>query len=146
MTYPAQGQHVTGAFPFKWTGQPFDVSWKLEVYKDDDTTLSPAKRVVNATPKQAAYVAPNALPPSDLPYRWRIVRYDGTGQDNKGRWSELGSFFVDKDQVTLSSPADNAGQTPAGVLLSWQTYGSGGKSATSTPSTSVTRATRASVR
>ena len=119
------------------------MTWKLEVYKDDDTTLSPAKRVVSR-PQAGGVRRRTALPPSDLAYRWRIVRYDATGQDNKRPLVRAGPFFVDKDPVTLSSPVDRQPQTPTGVLLSWQSYGSGPTSATSTPSTSATPATRAS--
>ena len=31
---------TSGELPFRWTPKHFDVTWKIEVYKNDDTTLS----------------------------------------------------------------------------------------------------------
>ncbi len=124
--FPAFNQHVTsGEFPFRWTANAFDVTWKIEVYKDDDTTLSSGKRVVSATSKQAAFVPLVSLPPSTLPYRWRIIRYDATGDENKGRWSGLGRFWVDPSPVNLVSPSTGSIQPPNGVLLKWDPYAVG---------------------
>ena len=124
--YPAFNSHVTsGEFPFRWTSNPFDVTWKIEVYKDDDTTLSTGKRVLSTTSKQAAFVPPTSLPPSTLPYRWRIIRYDATGSENKGRWSDLGRFWVDPSPVNLVSPTSGSLQPPNGVVLRWDPYPAG---------------------
>ncbi len=124
--FPAFNQHVTsGEFPFRWTANAYDVTWKIEVYKDDDTTLSAGKRVVSATSKQAAFVAAASLPPSTLPYRWRIIRYDATGAENRGRWSDLGRFWVDPAPIALVGPADGTVQPPNGVVLRWDPYAVG---------------------
>ena len=111
--FPAFNSHLSsGEFPFRWTSNPYDVTWKIEVYKDDDTTLSSGKRVFSTTSKQAAFVPPASLPPSTLPYRWRIIRYDATGDENKGRWSDLGRFWVDPAPVTLVSPSSGSTSAP----------------------------------
>ena len=85
---------------------------------------------------------PPSLPPSDLPYRWRIIRYDATGDENKGRWSDLGRFWVDPAPVTLAARR-RRGQPPNGVVLTWDPYARASCRPPSTPSTSATRATRA---
>ena len=69
--------------------------------------------------------SPDALPPSRTAYRWRIVRFDGSGDDNRGRWSELGRFFVDRQDVTLRPPHDGALQPPNGPVLNWEPFGAG---------------------
>lgn len=133
--YPVFNSHVTsGEFPFRWTSQKFDVTWKLEVYKDDDTTLSAGKRVLSTTTKQAAFVPAASLPPSTLPYRWRIIRYDVTGAETRGRWSDLGRLWVDPAPVTLESPASGSQVAPNGPVLRWDPYAVG-----------LTQATRYSV-
>ncbi|HEX5089726.1 MAG TPA: Ig-like domain repeat protein [Nocardioides sp.] len=130
--FPAYNSHVSsGEFPFRWTSNDYDVTWKLEVYKDDDVTLSAGKRVLQTTVKQAAFVPPASLPPSTLPYRWRIMRYDATGSENRGRWSGLGRFWVDPAPVNLDSPASGSLLPPNGVLLKWHPYAAGGLQATS---------------
>jgi hypothetical protein len=125
-TYPAYDQHIqSGEFPFRWQAKPFDVNWKIEIYKNDDTTLSVANRVLSLTSKQAAFVPPAVLEASSQAYRWRVVRYDVSNQDNKGRWSDLGRFFVDERPVNVVSPVAGAEQEPNGPVFTWQTYPTG---------------------
>ena len=107
--FPAFGSHVSsGEFPFRWTADDFDVTWKLEVYKNDDTTLSTANRVL-IDHVEAGRLRPRpSLPPSSQPYRWRILRYDVTGAEARGRWSDLGRFYVDPSARVLTGPATGA--------------------------------------
>ena len=133
--FPVSGaagpKHVnTGEFAFRWSPKDFDVAWQLEVYKNDDTTLSNANLVLSAYAKQAAFVPPAALPPSSEPYRWRVRRYDATGAVTSGRWSDLGRFYVDNKAVSLAGPANNATQPPNGPLLTWSPFATGGTQAT----------------
>lgn len=128
---PDGARHVTtGEFAFRWSPRDFDVSWQIEVYKNDDTTLSNANRVLSTTVRQAAYVPPTALPPSSEAYRWRVRRYDASGAETSGRWSDLGRFFVDGKAVSLAGPADNATQPPNGPLLTWSPFAAGATQAT----------------
>jgi hypothetical protein len=129
-TFPAYNQHVTGELPFRWQAKDFDVTWKLEIYKNDDTTLSAGNRVLSTTTKQAAFVPPTSLAPSSEPYRWRVLRYDVTGAESKGRWSDLGRFYVDERSLTLTSPDDGSSQAPNGPVLSWLPYTAGTGQAT----------------
>ena len=124
-TFPVHNSHVTGEFPFRWQSKDFDVTWKIEIYKNDDTTLSAANRVLQTTSKQAAFVPPTALAPSSQAYRWRVLRYDVTNAESKGRWSDLGRFFVDERPVTLTSPAEGEEQPPNGPVLTWEPYATG---------------------
>ena len=53
------------------------------------------------------------------------MRYDVTNAESKGRWSDLGRFYVDERPVALTSPADGAEQAPNGPVLSWLPYTTG---------------------
>ena len=112
-----------GATLFQWTASDFDSTWEIEVYRNDDTTLSEGNRVLHERVKQAAFAPQDVLPPSSQPYRWRIKRTDVTGQ--AGRWSDFGRFFVDALPMSLSAPDDGAVMAPNGVHLAWQPLASG---------------------
>ena len=133
-TSPYWGEHVTrGEFAFRWPAEPFDSTFELEVYKDNDTSGSAGNRVISLTNvKQAAGIGSSALAPSTSSldpgaYRWRIKRTDAYG--NPGAWSDYGKFWVDPSPVTLMSPASGAPQPPNGPLLTWQAYGTTGSQA-----------------
>ena len=53
-----QQPRALGRVPVPVDGQDFDVTWKIEVYKNDDTTLSAGNRVLSTISKQAAFVPP----------------------------------------------------------------------------------------
>lgn len=121
---PAFGSHVgAGPVTFQWTAETFDNSWDLELYKNDDTTLSAANRVFAETVRQAAFSYGEPLTPSSEAYRWRVRRTDVRGKP--GRWSDLGRFWVDPLPVTLGAPADGAIVDPNGSLFTWQPYDAG---------------------
>lgn len=116
--FPGPEEHVDGGmFPFRWAAGHFDVSWDLEVYARDDTTLSSANRVFAIKTKQAAYVPSKSLSPSTDAYRWRVRRTDVSG--NPGRWSDLGRFFVDPSTPNLVSPAEGVSVAPDELVLDW---------------------------
>lgn len=120
-------RQASGATLFRWSAETHDSVWDIEVYRNDDTTLSSANRVLSTQVKQAAFVAPATLPPSAAAYRWRIRRTDVAGEP--GRWSDLGRFFVDARPVTLSQPTEGATLDPNAVHLTWEPYAAGGTQA-----------------
>jgi hypothetical protein len=135
VAFPISGaggpRHVpSGSVAFRWSAQNFDATWLIEVYKNDDTTLSNANRVISAYVHQAAFVPSSALPPSSEAYRWRVRRYDASGADASGRWSDLGRFFVDNQPVGVTGPADGGTQPPNGPVLTWSPYAVGSGQAT----------------
>jgi len=115
--FPAHNTSVPGDTRLRWGAGLFDSTWKVEVYRNDDTTLSQANRVVSTTVSQAAYAPTPLLEPSALAYRWRVQRVDAMGKP--GRWSDLGRFFVDGAKPTLDSPLDGSLQRPNGPVLGW---------------------------
>lgn len=114
---PAWNQRVRGDVELRWTARHYDASWNVEIYRNDDTTGSPANRVVAASTTQAAYTWSNQLPASDQAYRWRVQRKDAKGRP--GPWSDWGRFFVKGSPVTLLQPVGGY-QSPDDLLLSWQ--------------------------
>lgn len=121
---PAFGSHVpAGPVTFQWSAETFDATWDIEVYKNDDTTLSGANRVFAATVRQAAFAWTEPLAPSSEPYRWRVQRTDVRGKP--GQWSDFGRFWVDPLPITLAAPADNAVVDPNGVAFTWAPYDTG---------------------
>ncbi len=116
-TFPAHGASVPGDTHLRWGAGLFDSTWKLEVYRNDDTTLSSANRVLSTTVSQAAYAPPQLLEPSALAYRWRVQRVDAAGK--LGRWSDLGRFFVTGSRPALTAPTDGSLQPGNGPVLTW---------------------------
>lgn len=94
LTSPANGGTSSGNPTFAWRPQNYAARYALEVYKDNDTTLSSANRVVNApSVAQASYaVFDRVLPQSSSPYLWRVRRIDASGLF--GAWSPLRSFTI----------------------------------------------------
>ena len=115
--FPAHNASVPGDTHLRWGAGLFDSTWKVEVYRNDDTTLSLANRVLSTTVSQAAYAPAQLLEPSAQAYRWRVQRVDATGK--AGRWSDLGRFFVDGSRPQLTSPSDGSLQPGAGPVLNW---------------------------
>lgn len=119
VTSPAyDGRVAADDVLLRWPTRDFDATWQVEVYKNDDTTLSTGNRVISTSTKQAALVPATPLPPSDRAYVWRVRRIDG-GQE-PGAWSDLGRFFVDPASVTLDGPADGGQADPDRVVLRWR--------------------------
>ncbi len=120
---PAFNSHLSaGPVTFQWSAETFDATWDIEVYKNDDTTLSAGNRVFADTARQAAYAWTEPLAPSSEAYRWRVRRTDVRGKP--GRWSDFGRFWVDPLPISLSSPADTAVIDPNGMAFTWTPYAS----------------------
>ena len=124
MARPAFGSHVNaGPVLFQWTAETFDATWDIELYKNDDTTLSQANRVFAESVRQAAFAWTEPLAPSSEAYRWRVRRTDVRGKP--GRWSDFGRFWIDPLPVTLATPAHTAVIDPNGTPFTWAPYAAG---------------------
>ena len=118
VTTPSWNQHLTsGGKPFTWTAAHFDNTWNIEVYRNDDTTLSSTNQVLSITTSQAAFTWSEFLPPANEPYRWRIRRTDVNGKD--AQWSDFGRFYVDGVDQQLTLPAVGSVEAPNGPLFRW---------------------------
>ncbi|WP_159081631.1 Ig-like domain repeat protein [Nocardioides sediminis] len=118
LTLPVDQQVVTGTTPFRWQAQAFASSYDIEVYKNNDATMSTANRVISKTGvKTPAYAHNTPLPASSQPYVWRVRRTDADG--NKGPWSSPGRFVVGTGGVELIAPGDGGSQAPNAPVLQW---------------------------
>ncbi len=118
VTTPSWNQHLTsGGKAFTWTAAHFDGTWNIEVYRNDDTTLSSTNRVLSLTTRQAAFTWSEFLPPANEPYRWRIRRTDVNGKD--AQWSDFGRFYVDGVNLQLTLPSAGSVEQPNGPLFRW---------------------------
>ena len=80
LSSPANNGTSSGNPTFRWDPLNYAAKYNLEVYKNNDTTLSSANRVVNVpTVNRASYaVYDKVLPQSTSPYLWRVRRVDGS--------------------------------------------------------------------
>lgn len=117
LTYPLEGAHVAGTVPFRWGAQPFNASYRIEVYKNNDTTFSATNRLFYKDVKTTAYAWNETVPASSQPYVWRVRRFDAKG--NAGAWSDVGRFYSDGAVPELLSPADESFQVGNGPLFTW---------------------------
>ena len=108
---------VGGATPFRWTPMDGATGYTIEVYKNDDSTHSPANRVFWDTTAEPSYVSPAYLPPSSSAYRWRVSWTDAGGQLRP--FSTDGRFFVTPTAVTLKTPSTNTFQKNNDLYYSW---------------------------
>ena len=114
---PTGDAHVSGTTPFRWEAAPFAASYTLEVYKNNDTTFSPANRVVSASVKTTAYTPTTPLAASSTNYLWRVRRVDASG--NPGQWSPAASFYSTGAASSLVQPADNVWVSARRSLFEW---------------------------
>jgi hypothetical protein len=114
---PAAGSEVDTTPYFNWAPRTFASSYRLEVYKDNDVTLSSANRVLSATSRQAAYAPTQPLPASSKPYLWRVQRLDADGL--AGQWSPVRAFKVTGQAPALLSPSSSAYVDPKQSYFSW---------------------------
>ncbi len=117
LSYPLGGAHVSGTTPFRWQAQPFNASYRIEVYKNADLTFSAANRVFYKDVKTTAYAWNETIPASSTAYVWRVRRTDGYG--NEGAWSSTGRFFSDGSVPTALAPTDRTYQSNNGPLFTW---------------------------
>ncbi|MGH3335260.1 MAG: Ig-like domain-containing protein, partial [Nocardioides sp.] len=120
---PIGNEIVPGGTPFAWTPKDHAVSYRLEVYRNDDDSYSPANLVFTADGlKLSSYVHSSLLPASSTPYRWRVRWTDAGGE--LGPWTPGGRFRVDRREVGLVSPAAGSFESPNGPLFTWDPVGS----------------------
>ena len=127
---PVDGATVPGTVALRWKPQGFAGSYKVEVYKNNDTTFSQPNRVVQATVRTPAYAPLAPLPVSSEPYVWRVQRIDTDG--NAGPWSwggtpdsggnPVGRFSVGTGLMEITSPAPGGVQPPNGPILTWRDF------------------------
>ncbi len=127
---PVNGTTVPGTVALRWKAQPFTAEYKVEVYKNNDTTFSTANRVFTKNVRTTAYAHNVPLPVSPTPYVWRVQRIDTRG--NLGSWSwggdpdsggnPTGRFSVSANVVELTSPAPGGVQPPNGPVLTWRDF------------------------
>ena len=121
LTAPRNAAPVAGTAPFSWEPQQHASGYRLEVYRNNDTTYSAANLVLTADTKLASYVATKYLPASATPYLWRVRWVDASNR--QGPWSEGHTFRVVPGAVQLSGPASGAYVVRNGPILSWQPVG-----------------------
>lgn len=114
---PLAEDAVSGTAAFRWAPQAFLGAYRIEVYRNNDTTFSLANRVFSETTRATAYTWDEPLPASPLPYVWRVRRTDARG--NLGSWSATGSFYSTGASPALLEPLDASQQPSSGALFTW---------------------------
>jgi hypothetical protein len=115
---PTGDAHTSGLTAFRWDTTPFAAQYRIEVYKNNDTTFSPANRAFAAkVTKQTAYAHNLPLPASSVPYVWRVQRLDASGKP--GNWSATGRFYSTGSAPALVSPASGALVRGNDAYFSW---------------------------
>ncbi len=122
---PNGSQAVRGDLYFSWQALPFAAQYRIEVYRNHDTSANSANQaVVPATVRSRAVSLTGLLaqlpqmPNGDDPYVWRIRRIDAA--ERTGGWSNWGHFRVVEPAATQTAPAANATVAPSDALFSWQ--------------------------
>jgi hypothetical protein len=135
---------VPGDTPLYWTALGSAASYHVEVYKNGDTTGSPANRVIDRTTRQRVLTLDSPLAALDTDYVWRVQRIDASGRlgDWSSRKPSVGEKWmhlrVAKPAPPLGAPADGAndvapsdavftwGQAPGAMTYQWERLGHGG--------------------
>lgn len=130
LSSPVNGASVPGTVALRWQPQAFAAEYKVEVYKNNDTTFSTANRVFTKNVRTTAYAHDVPLPVSATPYVWRVQRIDTDG--NPGPWSwggnvdpdgnPVGRFTVGSGILEITSPAPGGSQPPNGPVLTWRDF------------------------
>ncbi len=114
---PIDDAQVPGTTPFRWEPQPFNSSYRIEVYKNNDTTFSSTNRLFFKDVTTTAYAWDQPIPASDQPYVWRVRRSDSS--KNPTQWSETGRFYSAGAAPTPLTPADGEEQPSTAPLFTW---------------------------
>jgi hypothetical protein len=115
---PDVNEKTSGNPTFSWEPLNYAKSYTVEVYKNNDVTLSSANRVVNASTTLPSYaVFDKVLPQSSSPYLWRVRRVDASGL--AGAWSELRSFRVAGDPPTQTAPSADSYVAGNDLFFTW---------------------------
>jgi len=127
-TLPADGATVPGDTPLSWNALGSSWYYHVEVYKNGDTTASPANRVLDRTTKQRVLTLDAPLPAlaAGQDYVWRVQRYDISNR--AGDWSSRKPaagekwmhFTVTAPAPVLTAPAAGATDvTPSDAVFTW---------------------------
>ncbi len=116
-TFPIADAAVSGTATFRWEPQPFNASYRLEVYKNNDTTFSAGNRVLYKDVTATGYSWDQPLPASNQAYVWRVRGKDSSG--NWLPWSTTGRFFSTGASPSLLDPADASFQEANELLFTW---------------------------
>ncbi len=117
LTFPVDGDVVSGTAALRWEPQPFNSSYRVEVYKNNDLTFSAANRLFFKDVTATAYSWDQPIPASGKAYVWRV-----RGKDSKNNWlpwSQSGRFFSTGNAPSLLAPEDGVAEDPKGPLFSW---------------------------
>jgi hypothetical protein len=114
---PGSDQTVSGSTSFRWEPKNFAASYRVEVYRNNDATFSPANLVFGIDTKLPSYVWSKYLPASAKAYRWRVRWSDGNGR--VGRWSPAARFFVHPSAVSSRGPENGAIVAGNGAYFTW---------------------------
>lgn len=88
---PVADEQLSGNTTFRWSPTLYARNYKVELYRNNDLTFSPANRVFSVTTKQIAYAHNKPIPASATPYVWRVQRIDA--KNLPGNWSQTGRFY-----------------------------------------------------
>jgi hypothetical protein len=117
LSSPIDSAPVSGTAAFRWEPQPFNSAYRLEVYKNNDTTFSATNRVFFKDVTTTAYSWDQPIPASNQAYVWRVRGKDAAG--NWLPWSQTGRFFSTGASPSLLEPADGNLESANGPLFSW---------------------------
>jgi hypothetical protein len=117
VTSPTDAEVVNGVQPFRWTPLEYAHYYDLEVYRNSDTTASPANLALKVTNiRQAAYTCEEPLQALGKDFVWRVRRTDH--DVNQGAWGPWHHFRVTTAAPKLLSPGHQVRRSHA--LFSWR--------------------------
>ena len=121
---PEASSDVSGDMYFGWAALPFAAAYRIEVYKNHDTTASAGnlafprgdRRVADGLADQPAGPAP-----ADRPGRGpvRVAGPPGRRGRPQRRLEQLGRVHVVEPSANLTAPADSASVAPSDALFTW---------------------------
>ncbi len=117
LAFPIDDEVVSGTAALRWEPQPFNSSYRVEVYKNSDLTFSAANRLFFKDVTATAYSWDQPIPASSKAYVWRVRGRDA--YNNWLPWSEPGRFFSSGNSPSLLAPEDGVAQEPIGPLFEW---------------------------
>ncbi|RYB96360.1 hypothetical protein EUA06_01950 [Nocardioides glacieisoli] len=122
---PVNAETVAGTVALRWSPQPFAQEYKVELFRNNDTSFSAANNVFSKTVRTTAYAHSTPLPASQT-YVWRVQRIDADGNPGPWSWSgendanPLGRFTVGTNVMEITSPLPGSMQPPNGPVLTWR--------------------------
>ncbi len=112
---PVDGSHVPLVPSLKWSPTDFAATYRVELYRNGDTTFSAGNLAQSATTKTVAWTPTTGLAEGN--YAWRVRATDTDNLD--GPWSRGQTFTLSADKASLSAPADGITLTSGAVSFRW---------------------------